>query len=109
MVRLPDEGPVDLRIIIRAGTRTLLRDPEGRLHDGSGMRATANPRRYFGAFHLDSTGAAVPPLRLDIENLSKIYTASASLQLVGVFVDTHLEETEIVRKTCRDFIMLSSL
>jgi hypothetical protein len=109
MVHLPDEGPVDLRIIIRAGTRTLLRDPEGRLHDGSGMRATANPRRYFGAFHLDSTGAAVPPLRLDIENQSKIYTASASLQLVGVFVDTHLEETEIVRKTCRDFIMLSSL
>ena len=109
MVRLPDEGPVDLRIIIRAGTRTLLRDPEGRLHEGAGMRATANPRRYFGAFHLDSTGAALPELRLEIENLSKIYTTTASLQLVGVFVDTHSEETEIIRKTCRDFIMRSYL
>lgn len=110
MVRLPDEGPADLKLTIRAGTRTLLRDPQGGLHEGAGMRATANPRKYFGAFHLQADmSSSLPPLRLDLENISRLYTASAAIQLVGVYVDTHSEEIEIVRKTCRDFIMLSHL
>lgn len=110
MVRLPEEGPEGLRLTIRAGTRTLLRDPDGRLHEGEGMQATANPRRHFGAFRLEGSSALVrPSLRLDLENTSRIYAASASLQLIGVYVDTHTEETEIVRKTCREFIMLSYL
>jgi hypothetical protein len=87
----------------------LLRDPEGKLFEGEGMRATANPRKYFGAFHVPSNATSIPALRLDIENTSRLYTTSASIQLVGVFVDTHSEETEIVRKTCRDYIMLSYL
>jgi hypothetical protein len=53
--------------------------------------------------------SSLPPLRLDLENISRLYTASAAIQLVGVYVDTHSEEIEIVRKTCRDFIMLSHL
>jgi hypothetical protein len=109
MVRLPEEGPADLKMTIRAGTRTLLRDPEGKLFEGDGMWATANPRKYFGAFHVRSNAAALPILRLEVENMSRLYTTTASIQLVGVFVDTHSEETEIVRKTCRDFIMLSYL
>ena len=109
MVRLPDEGPRDMKMTIRAGTRTLLRDPEGRLFEGEGMRATANPRKYFGAFQMPSNANTIPALQLDIENTSRLYTTSASIQLVGVFVDTHSEETEIVRKICRDFIMLSYL
>jgi hypothetical protein len=109
MVRLPDEGPRDMKMTIRAGTRTLLRDPEGRLFEGEGMRATANPRKYFGAFLMPSNANTIPALQLDVENTSRLYTTSASIQLVGVFVDTHSEETEIVRKICRDFIMLSYL
>lgn len=110
MIRLPEDGPDAVRLTIRAGTRTLLRDPEGRLHEGEGMRATANPRRHFGAFRLEPAPTTVrPTLRLDMENTSRIYTAAASLQLIAVYVDTHTEETEIVRKTCRELIMLSYL
>jgi hypothetical protein len=109
MVRLSEYTPAALRLSIRTGRQTILRDPEGRLSRGDGMIPTANPREYFAAFRVDGNKPIERELYLSLDNLSRIYPARANIQVVSVFVDSHEEETEITRKTCREYIMLSYL
>ncbi len=109
MVRLSENVPAALRLTIRSGRQTVLRDVDGRLDKGDGMVPTANPRGNFAAFRLDGSKSMERELYLILDNLSRIYPARANIQVVSVFVDSHEEETEITRKTCREFIMLSYL
>lgn len=109
MVRLQENAPAHLRLTIRTDRQKILRDQEGRLNGGDGMVVTANPRDHFAAFRLDGSKTKERALYLSLDNLSRFYPAKANIQVVSVFVDSHEEETEITRKTCREFIMLSYL
>jgi hypothetical protein len=106
-VQLPVQKSKDIQYSISNHSGLPIRTAEGLISSKTNLVPLSNFSHNFGGWLIQKSNESDISVDLFIENRSSLYDYKLIVRAVGLYFSSHEIETEIIEKSCKEYIILS--